>query len=254
VTIRAVIFDLGHTIWDIGSTRDAVRAAYGAMRATLCERLQREDLPPAEAFQRAVADVLREAQQTYAADSGPLDQPPTHTWVDEGCRRLGVALDEELLREITPPLFATEVDCLVCPDETREAVRALASDGYILGCVTNTLADRRTIERMLRDHRLLDLMRSIVVSAEEGWRKPHPSLFQKALREVDVRPESAVFVGDAPWNDIGGAKAVGMRAVLTQQYVARPYDGFDPPPDAIIGHLRELPAVIERLDSLVSRL
>ena len=51
------------------------------------------------------------------------------------------------------------------------------------------------------------LMRSVVVSAEEGWRKPHRSLFEKALRELASVPEEAVFVGDSPTHDIAGAQA-----------------------------------------------
>jgi putative hydrolase of the HAD superfamily len=74
-------------------------------------------------------------------------------------------------------------------------------------------------------------------------------LFEKALRQLDVVPHEAVFVGDSPFHDIGGAKAAGMYAVLTQQYAARPYEGFEPAPDAIIRHLAELQSVIEGLDT-----
>jgi putative hydrolase of the HAD superfamily len=247
VTIRAVIFDLGHTLWDIGDSRDALARAYVDLHATLCERLDRDDLPPADALQRAVLDVLVASSKTYFSDGPNLDQPPSHVWIDRGCRALGLELDEPLLREVTPPIFASEREALTCGEGTLDAVRDLHARGYVLGCVTNTLADTATIRAMLRDDGFEELMTSVVVSADEGWRKPHASLFQKALRETGVAAHEAVFVGDSPLHDIGGAKAAGMRAVLTQQYVTRPYDGFDPPPDAIIGHVRELADVIERL-------
>jgi len=247
VTIRAIIFDLGHTLWDIGPDRGALQRAYDEMRATLCERLGRDDLPEAAAFRRAVRDALHAASETYFTSAARVDQPPTHTWVAEACGALGVELEDLLLREITPPLFATEIDNLVCHDGTLEAVRDLRDAGYALGCVTNTLADAGAIRAMLRLHGFDGLMRSVVVSSEEGWRKPHPSLFEKALRELSVAPHEAVFVGDSPLHDVGGASAVGMRTVLTRQYAARPTDGFDPP-DATIDHLRELRAVIARLD------
>lgn len=245
--IRAVIFDLGHTIWDIGPTGDVLARAYEDMRQTLARRTGRDDLPPAHAFQRSVADVLREAAPMYFEGGDVLDQPPTHTWVGEGFRRLGVDVDETLLRELTVPLFATEVDRLVCADGTVDALLELDRAGYALGCITNTLTDEATIRLMLRNHGIEDLMRSVVVSAEEGYRKPHASLFEKALRDVGVRPAEAVMVGDSPYHDIGGAKAVGMHAVLTHQYVVRPHEQFEPKPDAIIKHLRELPAVLESL-------
>jgi HAD superfamily hydrolase (TIGR01662 family) len=248
VTIRAVIFDLGHTLWDIGSHPEALDAAYAEMRVTLAERLQRDDLPEAKSFQHAVRDVLFEASETYFTSGAEVEQPPSTLWIDRGCRALGIELDAALLREITPPLFATEIDSLICGEGTVESLASLAAGGYRLGCVTNTLADTAAITAMLRRHGLADLMGSVVVSADEGWRKPHRSLFEKAMRELAVQPHESVFVGDSPVHDVGGAKAAGMFAVLTQQYAARPYESVEPQPDAVIDHVRELPGVIAMLD------
>jgi FMN phosphatase YigB (HAD superfamily) len=247
VTIRAVIFDLGHTLWDIGPDRGALQRAYERTHAVLCARLGRDDLPGPNALREAVRDALRAAGETYFMDAERLDQPPSSTWVAAACGQLGLALDDSLLREITPALFATEVESLICADGTVESVRALHDEGFALGCITNTLADTATIRAMLRVHGVEDMMRSVVVSADEGWRKPHRSLFDKALRELGVAPCEAVFVGDSPIHDIGGAQASGMRAVLTRQYVARPTEGL-PVPDATIDHLRDLRAVITKLD------
>jgi HAD superfamily hydrolase (TIGR01662 family) len=251
--IRAVIFDLGHTLWDIGPQRGALERAYGDMRATLARRLGRDDLPEAAAFQRAVRDVLAASGETYFMNGAHLDQPQSSEWLDRGCRALGLQLDGALLRELTPPLFSTEIDSLVCADGTHEAVAALAAAGYAIGCITNTLADTAAIRAMLRRHDFEHLMRSVVVSADEGWRKPHPSLFQKAMREMEVQPQESVFVGDSPLHDIGGAKGVGMYAVLTRQYVARPLGEQHPQPDAVIEHVRDLGSVIADLDLRMRR-
>ncbi len=241
--IRAIIFDLGHTLWDLGPHGDALDRAYAAMHATLCARLGRRDLPPPAAFKHAVRDTLRDSAESYTNNGAHLDQPPTHTWVDAACRTLGIELDGALLREITPPLFATEIEGLACTAGTREALDDLARD-YALGCVTNTLADAAAIHAMLRKYDMFDVMRSIVVSSEEGVRKPHRALFEKAMRETGATPAEAVFVGDSPLHDIAGAKATGMRGVLTHQYAVRPQEGIGPPPDAVIRHLRELREIV----------
>jgi putative hydrolase of the HAD superfamily len=248
VTIRAVIFDLGHTIWDIGPIdEDWLERRYRELHATVCERLGRDDLPSPAEIRAAVWQALRDEiprgfmTETYA-------QPPSHVWVGRGCRAVGLELEEALLREISPPLFSGEIDRLICADGTLEAVRDLADAGYALGCVTNTLTDGATIRAMLRRYGFEALMRSVVVSADEGWAKPHPSLFLKAARDLGVAPEDALFVGDSPFHDIGGAKNAGMRAVLTQQYAQRPYEDVSPQPDAIIQHVRELRELIARLD------
>lgn len=248
MTIRAVIFDLGHTLWDITPQPESLARAYREMRAELVTRLDRTDLPEAAEFQRAVRDVLHDAAKTYFMDGPNLDEPPPYEWVDQACRRLGVELSAELLREITPPLFATEIDGLVVSDGTFDAVAALADTGYRLGCITNTLADGAAIRAMLGKHGFGAMMRSVVVSTEEGRRKPCRSLFEKSMRELHVAPDESVFVGDSPTHDIGGAKAAGMFAVLTRQYVARPYPDDAPPPDAVINHLRELASTLGELD------
>lgn len=241
--IRAIIFDLGHTLWDLGPHGDALDRAYASMHATLRSRLGRNDLPPADVFKHAVRDALRDSAESYSNNGAHLDQPPTHTWVAAACRALGIELEDSLLREITPPLFATEIDGLICADGTREALEDLARD-YALGCVTNTLAGAGAIHAMLRKYDMFDVMRTVVVSSEEGYRKPHPSLFEKALRQTGAQAAETVFVGDSPLHDIGGAKRAGMRAVLTHQYAVRPHEDIDPQPDAIIRHLRELRAVV----------
>jgi putative hydrolase of the HAD superfamily len=127
-------------------------------------------------------------------------------------------------------------------------VRELHGAGYALGCITNTLANSAGIRSMLRMHGIEELMRAVVVSADEGWRKPHASLFEKALRDVGVAPHEAIFVGDSPVHDVGGSQDAGMLAVLTRQYVTRPTEGL-PVPDATIDHLRELRDVIARFDA-----
>jgi putative hydrolase of the HAD superfamily len=245
--IRAVVFDLGHTLWDIlPDTTGALGRAYEDLRSTLRARLGRDDLPDAQAIRRAVGDVLRvSAEEHYHARR--LDEPSPHTYLDAGCRSLGLELDEMLLREIAPPIFSTEVDRLEVAAGTLEAVHELHRDRYAVGCITNTLASEATIRLMLRRHGLETLMRSVVVSSELGWRKPHRSLFERALIELSVTPREALFVGDSPWHDIEGAQNAGIRAVLTRQYATRPTDGFAAP-DATINHLRELHGVIRQLD------
>lgn len=243
--VRGVIFDLGHTLWDIEPAGvDVLDAAYVTAHAQLRDRLRRDDLPPPAALRRAVTAALEADAETYFTNGAVLEQPPTHHWIGIGFRSLGLDLDDALLADLTPLLFGTEIDRLVVHEGTIEALHVLHDAGLLLGCVTNTLADAGTIETMLRNHGVLGIMRSVVVSSEEGYRKPHPSLFEKAMRDLGVTPEESVFVGDSPYHDIAGAKATGMRAVLTTQYATRAPVAGVPPPDATITHLRDLAPIL----------
>ena len=52
-----------------------------------------------------------------------------------------------------------------------------------------------------------------VFSSELGKRKPHAEIFRRALEALGVAPEEALFVGDRLYEDVRGAKAVGMATV-----------------------------------------
>lgn len=55
---------------------------------------------------------------------------------------------------------------------------------------------------------------ALVVSSEVGVRKPGPEFFRATAERLGCAPEEVLFVGDDPTNDVAGARAVGMRAVL----------------------------------------
>jgi putative hydrolase of the HAD superfamily len=50
----------------------------------------------------------------------------------------------------------------------------------------------------------------IVISAEVGWRKPEPEIFELALRRLDSRPGETLFVDDFPHN-VEAARELGIR-------------------------------------------
>jgi len=56
-------------------------------------------------------------------------------------------------------------------------------------------------------------------------------------------PAGCVFVGDRPFDDVHGAKSIGMRAVLVPHSQVPGYDGAQP--DAVISRLSELQPLID---------
>jgi putative hydrolase of the HAD superfamily len=69
---------------------------------------------------------------------------------------------------------------------------------------------------------LLELVDGVVTSADAGAAKPHPVVFRKALELAGVDGAGAVHVGDSLDNDIAGARAMGIRAILVQREGAPP--------------------------------
>jgi putative hydrolase of the HAD superfamily len=73
-----------------------------------------------------------------------------------------------------------------------------------------------------------------VSSAVVGAAKPAPAVFEAGLALAGCSAAEAVLVGDSVENDVEGARAVGMRAVLVQR------DGEPPPGVAAVRSLRDL--------------
>jgi putative hydrolase of the HAD superfamily len=124
-------------------------------------------------------------------------------------------------------------------------LRELAARDVRLGLISNS---QRSLEGFQRHFALDGLIDAAVSSSEHGYMKPHPSIFEAALRLVNVRAADAIMVGDNLRQDIDGARRVGMRGVLLRRPGAlhapigpdpRLLDGV-----AVIGSLADLPPLL----------
>jgi HAD superfamily hydrolase (TIGR01509 family) len=93
---------------------------------------------------------------------------------------------------------------------TREAL-AKIRDKYKTAVISNS--DGKIAEVVARAG-IADGFLSITDSGIVGKEKPHPLIFQTALKSVAARPEESLYVGDVYSVDYRGATKAGMRAVL----------------------------------------
>jgi putative hydrolase of the HAD superfamily len=132
--------------------------------------------------------------------------------------------------------------------DVPELFAELRNRGIRIGVLSNTIWPRAEHERIFARDGVLDLIDGAVYTSEIPFTKPHPEAFRAALDAVDVRdPSAAVFVGDRPFDDIHGAKSVGMRAVLVPHSdIPDVQKGHtDGEPDAVVHRLAELVAVLD---------
>jgi putative hydrolase of the HAD superfamily len=118
-------------------------------------------------------------------------------------------------------------------EDTLPVLAELRDAGLRIGLVSNSARD---VHAFARHHRLeID---AGITSFSHGKTKPHASIFRAVLDLLDVSPEAAAMVGDTVEDDIDGARALGMRAILLDR-LGR-YPGFDPR----IDDLYALPAAL----------
>jgi putative hydrolase of the HAD superfamily len=243
MSIRAVLFDLGHTLWDVRYDEALAVPTYRNVRRRLT-RAGRRSLPSAERLREAVTKRWVE-EEIDAMRNGRLDQRPAADIIAEGLATLDLKVGRRLLDAITDDILWPDAWGRSVEADTVAALRALKERGLRLGIVSNTYQRGPVLRDQLSECGALPYLDVTVFSSDMGLRKPHPSLFQTPLAALGVPPQEAVFVGDSPDADIRGAQAVGMRAVLTHEYRHESVEGVTP--DHVISRL---PEVIEYVDGL----
>ncbi len=66
------------------------------------------------------------------------------------------------------------------------------------------------LRQILDDLGVLSYFEFIVISSEVGADKPHPFIFEQALRRLAIQPSEAIHAGDDPVHDWQGAESAGM--------------------------------------------
>ena len=195
----------------------------------------------------AVPDRHREATHALvaAADQVWARSREEHrsSTIEEICRIAGVPYDEEHLdgyRAFWEPATVTDAD-------VPALFTWLRDEGIKVGVLSNTVWPRSWHEDIFVRDGIDELIDGAVYTSEIAWTKPAPEAFLAAMEAVgSATPEACVFVGDRLFDDIYGARNVGMRAVLVPHSdIPNGQVGHtEGEPDAVIHTLADLPDVI----------
>ncbi len=208
--LRAVLFDVDFTLCRPGPELSAERYARIAARHGLTLDASRYE----EARETAVLNLKRHPELLH-------DESIWHHFTEEIF--IGMGGPEEIASEC-----ATEIEEGWAVSENFElfedalpALEELRAARLKIGLVSNGIRD---LTEFVTHHRLdVD---AIVDSRSHGRVKPHPTIFQAALELLGVAPAEAVMVGDSLEEDVEGARALGMRAILIDREDRNP--DFEP--------------------------
>jgi putative hydrolase of the HAD superfamily len=242
-TVRAVLFDFGHTLVDFRRTQEALHQAYEQIRARIEAVAFMEVHELLDLVERVAGGVDRLVAESY--EQRRMEELDQVALFKEALGAIGFDLPQDVIDHIVALDHSAYSNSIKVEPDVLETLDRLRAEGKRLGLVSNlTLLPhlvREDLDRMSLGSRL----DATVFSSEVGVRKPDPRIFREALRRLKAEPAETVFVGDRLYDDISGAQAVGMRGVLTRQF--RQEDDPDYRPDAVIDHFTELPEALERL-------
>ena len=226
MTVRTVIFDWGGTLtpWHVIDHESLWRGVcvkhYSTARAA------------------EVARVLCAAERDVWAGIERSQASATLTNVFERAR---VSVPDAVLASY---FEAWEPHTITHPDAPA-VLRELRRRDIRIGVLSNTLWPRAVHDQFFVRDKVFDLIDGTVYSCELPWAKPHPDAFRAAMAAVgEDDPALCVFVGDRPFDDVHGAKSLGMRAVLMQGSNAPPFEAAVP--DATITRLSQLLPHLDR--------
>ena len=109
--------------------------------------------------------------------------------------------------------------CILFPGAVG-LLQRLRMSGYKLAIITN--GSIRSQQAKVLKSGLDRLVDQILISEEEGVRKPDPIIFRRACERLGVEPAACVFVGDNPEADVFGAHQVGMKAIWRKGHLPWP--------------------------------
>jgi HAD superfamily hydrolase (TIGR01509 family) len=203
--IEAVLFDWGDTLFHFAYDEALLDAGWEAGLATL----GREGLPT----HAETAERFRERYAPLLWVLGSVEEIEYPGMVRELLAGFGIDVsDDELARFLEAEHAAWEPARRI-GDSTHALLDALRERGLKTGLVSNAFDPGWLLHNDLERMGLSDRLDVAVFSSEVGKRKPDETIFLAALEPLGVSGERALFVGDRRYEDVRGAKQVGMTTV-----------------------------------------
>jgi HAD superfamily hydrolase (TIGR01549 family) len=248
-SIKAVLFDLGDTLWHFPSMPplDVIRGET-MRRVSKLVMSWGEEITDQRMF--LARDIRMEMEvETSRAFHGDSIDPGYPEICQRVAARHGLKLTVEQGEELWEVwnLGGQFLGRTLFPD-SLETLQWLADRGFRLGSVTNRGYGGPRFWEELRDLGLADLFEVVAASCDIGYMKPHPRIFEYALEAMSLAPEETAMVGDSLRADVEGARALGMMAIWRRPPLDEPVEAAsDPPemegavrPDYAIGSVAEI--------------
>jgi putative hydrolase of the HAD superfamily len=193
--LRFVFFDVGTTL-------------LFANRPRILEALYRRNVVPSDELLRTLECEVKNKFDDVLEHGGK----PDHGFWSMFYTRLfeELRLSDDKLRQQLVENTRISANWDQMRPGTREALQRIRKK-YPIAVISN--ADGKIADCLERCG-LADCFLTITDSGIVGHEKPHPVIFETALKSVGARPEESLYVGDVYSVDYRGATRAGMQAVL----------------------------------------
>jgi putative hydrolase of the HAD superfamily len=233
---RAVLFDVGDTLWHSrGAPAPFEFRRIAAARAAGWLAAAGHRGPDPAGVARVAWDAVETAM--HKARATDLVEPDYAEAARAALRCAGLQISRDDAGHLLDAIYVSGTEGgKAAFDDARPVLSALRGRGLLLAAVTNRAFGGERFRDDLRDAGLDIGWDAESVSVEVGYLKPHPALFEHALAELRVRPGEALMVGNSLAEDIAGAQRLGIAAAWRRS----PPDAEGVTPDFTFDELTEL--------------
>lgn len=236
--IQAVLFDLGNTLMYPGTPWPPVFDQAGkAMGEYLRSRKIRVDSAAfSDEFRQRLNQyyIERERSMIEKSSLGVLkDMLAEHGYAD---------LPYEFLRATLDHYYAVTQQNWLLENDAIPTLSKLRLETFHIGLVSNA-SDSRDVLALVDKFGIRDYFDFILISADCGYRKPHPRIFELALSHWGYLPDEIAMVGDKLDADISGARPLGIYTIWIKRR-AKDVDSSPTSPNATVWTLSEIPPLL----------
>lgn len=223
--IKAIVFDLDHTLFDRHGT---LRAIVPALRARFAVDPALTDEQIAEYWIYGDDHYVYYGWNyifAYLCEHGVFTDPPEYgdyrTFIFENFAKVAVKLEDSL------PML-----------------ERLKKEGYKVGLITN--GGHALQYKKLDLTGLRYVFDEIIVSGDVLIDKPDKEIFLMMCEKLGVEPGECVYVGDNPKNDVGGAKKAGYHTIWVKS--TGTWMPEAPDPDESVEFIRDVPEKVRAIE------
>lgn len=223
--IKAVFFDLGHTLTkevDVRKKIEALLKNYNLSWKRFYPHWKNFY------FLRSIGKIANDKEMFLL--------------LEKVLKRKGVPFQE--IRDVI--IFESHI----IPDENIKIIKEIKKE-YKVGLITNFVHE--WIKKVFQVEKIDGLFDVVIVSSKIGVRKPTAEIFYTALKSFSIKPNEAVFVSDNLCGDLIYAKGCGIKTIWLdkgiknrwkkkEREIARLFQ-----PDATVKNLREVIGVAKEI-------
>ena len=225
--IRAVLFDMYETL----CSHYRCPLYFGAQMADDCGIAREIFLP-----------LWRDGDRENARTLGQLSLEAQLEYILPRCGITEEGRLTNLIRQLCLKRFQTKQLCLrtLHPD-ILPMLRALKEKGLKLAVVSNCYLEEAQAIHEWPESQLFD---ALVLSCEQGVRKPDPAIYQRCMEQLGVSPQECLFIGDGGSHELEAARSLGMEAMQALWYIRgvedhpserkNDFPGLDEPMDVVV--------------------